>query len=557
MGVRGLFSLIDENKDVLLADFKLHDTRLIIDGSNLHHFIYNFYHVPSEYGGDYDNYANKCKTFFSTLRACKVEPYVVMDGGYNPDNRKWNTVVKRKASRRERAGLICEKGPEASDEHVLPILCDETFCHILRELQIPHVTCLYEANREIAVLANKWNCPVLSNDSDFFTFQLNRGFIPIRYGGIYYIDMKLRLYNTHTEQCTMLEPGTLPTEHEYLYISVKHYQYSRLIERVHGPREFLPIFATFSGNDYVDENILKDFYTAICRQYKDIPLNLRARARMTSVVHWSMGVQLVEDAVKYVLEYVADLPTGQKSEMRGAIRYSIDSFTNIADFTSMDVAKFFVSNTSDISKLDLGTLNDYITKTALPVWSSEMLRTCQMATFLQNVAVNHKVIFDCQIEHLAEPSTYVCSRYIRSVLYGLTTVFLRPKSKAAKVKTDNVVDSKGTRKSCIEESDRQQGDRMKIYIKPTTEVLYGFQSLKVPSLHNVPDITVEERQNIIFGALGLNSELTESVSDDPCSTFFIGVLRYWWTKADPKVTDNHLNAAVIGLILLHVVQLWE
>ncbi|WAR18560.1 ASTE1-like protein [Mya arenaria] len=509
MGVRGLFTLIDDNKGVLLTDFKLHDTRLIIDGSNLYHFLYNFYHVPEEYGGNYDNYANKCKTFFTTLRACKVEPYVVLDGGYDPDNRKWNTVVQRKTSRRERAGLICEKGPEATEEHVLPILCEETFRHVLRELQIPHVTCPYEADREIAVLANKWDCPVLSNDSDFFIFQLKRGVIPIQHGGTIYIDKKLRLHNTNTGQSTLLEPETIPTDQEY------------------------------------------DFYTAICRQYKDKPLNLRAKARMTSVVHWSMGINLEEDAVKYVLEHVADLLPGQKSELRGAIRYSIDSYTNIAEFATMDVAKFFVSNTSDLSILDLGRQIDYVTKHPLPAWCSQMLRTCEMATFLQNVAVNHRVIFDCQIEYLAEPSTYVCSRYIRSVLYGLTTSFIRPKSKDPKVQTNTVVDLKGTRKSCIEESDRQKGDRMKVYIKPTTEVFYGSQSLKVPSLQNVPDISVEERQNIMFGTLGLNAEITESLSADPCTTFLIGVLRVWWTNAEPKVTKNHLSAAIIGMILLH------
>ncbi|WAR18484.1 hypothetical protein MAR_000322 [Mya arenaria] len=172
-------------------------------------------------------------------------------------------------------------------------------------------------------------------------------------------------------------------------------------------------------------------------------------------------------------------------------------------------------------------------------------------SFLQNVAVNHRVIFDCHIERLAEPLTYVCSRYIRSVLYGLTTSFIRPKSKDPKVQTDNLEDLKGTRKSCIEESDRQKGDRMKVYIKPTTEVFYGSQSLKVPSLQNVPNMSVEERQNIMFGTLGLNAELIDTVSADPCTTYLIGVLRFWWTNAEPKVTENHLIAAIIGLILLH------
>lgn len=32
--------------------------------------------------------------------------------------------------------------------------------------------CPFEADREIACLALQWNCPVLTNDSDFYIFDL-------------------------------------------------------------------------------------------------------------------------------------------------------------------------------------------------------------------------------------------------------------------------------------------------------------------------------------------------------------------------------------------------
>ncbi|WAR18474.1 ASTE1-like protein, partial [Mya arenaria] len=215
MGVSGLFKVIDDSK--LLTDYDLHDTRLIIDGSNLYHFLYN---LPEEYGGNYDTYADTCKTFFATLKACKVEPYVVLDGGYDPDNQKWNTVVQRKESRIYNASKICKKGPdpikptvdmddgndpewntvlnrktykrardvlkrengtEVTKDHVWPILCEETFCHVLRELQIPHVKCPYEADREIAVLANMWKCPIEDMDEPS-TYNCSRNIRKVLYG---------------------------------------------------------------------------------------------------------------------------------------------------------------------------------------------------------------------------------------------------------------------------------------------------------------------------------------------------------------------------------------
>jgi hypothetical protein len=40
-----------------------------------------------------------------------------------------------------------------------------------------HASCLFESDREIAFLANKFDCPVLSADSDFCVFSLKVGCI--------------------------------------------------------------------------------------------------------------------------------------------------------------------------------------------------------------------------------------------------------------------------------------------------------------------------------------------------------------------------------------------
>ncbi|XP_052767012.1 protein asteroid homolog 1-like [Mya arenaria] len=528
MGVLGLSSLIYTNNNIF-EKIRLHDTRLIIDGSNLYHILYNN-HVPNEYGGNYDTYANTCKTFFRTLTKCKVDAYVVMDGGYDPDDRKWKTVLKRKASRIKSVGTICGRSPKETTDHVLPILCEETFYHVLRELQIPHVACPYEANREISVLANKWDCPVLSDDSDFFIFKLENGVIPIKG-----IDLTLRPLKTQTEQSALQESETSPTDQEDIYISVKCYRYSTLIKTINVPWKFLPILATFSGNDYVDPRNLEGFHEAIRWKHRNKELNLRAASpKLMSVVHWAMGIQSEEYAINYVLNHVENLAPVGKSKLRDALRNSIDSYTDIRNFATIDLVKFFDANTDDESRPDRGTLIDYVTKHPLPAWFSEMLRTCEMATFLQNVAVNHRVIFNCQIEHLANPSTYECSQHIRSVLYGLITQFKRPKYTRYERKTFLTND---IRKFCIEENDRLENEMMKVRIRPT--------------FRNVPGITGEENQKFIFGTLGLNSELVDSLTADPCTKFLIGVLRFWWTHADPKITENYLSSAVIGFISLH------
>src|SRR5690349_14175735 len=88
MGVTGLATLIQLNKDKLLEKTVLQDTKLIIDGNNLACFIYEELAIENEgqnscvlYGGNYHGFGQAVKKFFTVLGECNVEPIVIMDGG--------------------------------------------------------------------------------------------------------------------------------------------------------------------------------------------------------------------------------------------------------------------------------------------------------------------------------------------------------------------------------------------------------------------------------------------------------------------------------------------
>ncbi|CAG2204729.1 unnamed protein product [Mytilus edulis] len=68
-----------------------------------------------------------------------------------------------------------EKPPKHME--CFPVLAYESFTMVLKELNIPHLTCDGEADNQIAVLARQWNCPVISCDSDMYIFDLPGGFI--------------------------------------------------------------------------------------------------------------------------------------------------------------------------------------------------------------------------------------------------------------------------------------------------------------------------------------------------------------------------------------------
>ena len=52
-----------------------------------------------------------------------------------------------------------------------------------------------EADSEIAPLAAAWNCAVLGNDSDFFIFDIEGGYIPLSFFGWKSSPLKAKIYH--------------------------------------------------------------------------------------------------------------------------------------------------------------------------------------------------------------------------------------------------------------------------------------------------------------------------------------------------------------------------
>ena len=93
-----------------------------------------------------------------------------------------------------------------------------------------------EGDPDIASLAAKWNCPVISDDSDFFIFDLKAGYVPLKY--------------------FRWQSGTLEAK---LYTADTFCAHTKIEE------DLLPLFASLLGNDMVkyNENNLKDLYITL------------------------------------------------------------------------------------------------------------------------------------------------------------------------------------------------------------------------------------------------------------------------------------------------------
>lgn len=542
MGIRGLSTFVDDNKNIFLSDDKLHDTKVIIDGSNLFHFLYYHYKISHQFGGDYDHFARKCKRFFNILRECSITPFVVFDGGYDPDDRKLPTVLERMNDRRKKVGLICAKGRGC----VLPVLSYETFRHVLVELEVAHASCVYEADREIAVLAKRWKCPVLSNDSDFFIYKLEGGFVPLDY-----INMTLCLYNTEKDVASVLERNSTAGENEFIYLPVKYYNCERFLKQFSkkdNDEYVLPMLATVLGNDYVDYSVLYSFYQDLRAPKNPSKKTVRAKAssRMEAVLHWIDCTESEEGAFDLILDTVT------KEKRKGVeeiLRKSVKEYKDIDDFASFDLEGVLISGqrdrsvaleVSEVTELRLSELSDYYDR-KLPQWFVRQLRSCEMnGSFLQNACVNHRVIFNCQIEMLRETSSYACSRNLRSFIYG---IILSPLNQEES--------EKESRDNSVVEYDRHGKGTKKFYVQPLNE-LTGVT--EIPGLWKIPSLSEIDRKKLLYASFGINLESLDENLDEG-SKLLILVLSFWVKNAQPKVTESHLSALLICIMALHMKEL--
>lgn len=161
MGVKGLTTYIAKKAEQYLSPFELHDCNLVIDGDNLASQLFSRAQ-HSAFGGNYDEYYQAVLGFFSLLRKCNVTAYVLLDGGY--EERKMRTIKARLQTR------ICavKHVLPMTRKIIIPIMMREVFVDAVRAAGVQVMRCFFEADDEIAILARKLNCPVLSYDSDFY-----------------------------------------------------------------------------------------------------------------------------------------------------------------------------------------------------------------------------------------------------------------------------------------------------------------------------------------------------------------------------------------------------
>uniref|UniRef100_A0A668RY36 Asteroid domain-containing protein n=1 Tax=Oreochromis aureus TaxID=47969 RepID=A0A668RY36_OREAU len=315
--------------------------------------------LDQNHGGEYAAYESLIERFITALRTCEVDPYVVLDGGSDHTDKKLETVTQRAEQRIERAHRAAKDGGK---ENILPIMTKWVFRQTLTRLKVPVAQCFGEADREIAALADKWQCPVLSNDSDFYIFNLSAGLLPISY-------FQWQDVNGNGSKS---------------YIPCKRYYTSSFCIYFEIQRQLLPTFAALAGNDYVK---LQKF---IWSQFA--PVASKPQSRLEGLLCWLKDFEEPENALKAAVELMGGKSRKNKENMKKMLQ-----------------------------SLSVGMEEYKLPRSSLMEFFIHGLRVMQawLPGDTLDVLLLHRLSLSTPVDHKDLPSVNLTSRPLRQVMYGL------------------------------------------------------------------------------------------------------------------------------------------
>lgn len=193
--------------------------------------------------------------------------------------------------------------------------CFENF---LVELNVAHVSCVFEADREIAVLAKKWGCPVISNDSDFFIYALEGGFIPSDFlmgrpatsgeNGQKYIPVQFYNYLKFQDFC-LTKGFSFNLDKVYIFQCLRH-----------------------SWEMTTRKKLTEQFFTDHAILYN--PRRKFLSDQVAAILRWLTATINEEDAVNRVMRSV---DKERRGATRTCVQLSIHDYTDIGDFESFNL----------------------------------------------------------------------------------------------------------------------------------------------------------------------------------------------------------------------------
>uniref|UniRef100_A0A2K5I578 XPG N-terminal domain-containing protein n=1 Tax=Colobus angolensis palliatus TaxID=336983 RepID=A0A2K5I578_COLAP len=494
MGIRGLMSFVEDHSNEFFTDLKLRDTKIVIDGYALFHRLSFNSNLELRYGGDYDSFADIVQKFFESLFACNICPYVVLDGGCDISDKKLTTLKDRAREKIQMAHSLSVGG----SGYVCPLLIREVFIQVLIKLQVCFVQCFSEADRDIMTLANHWNCPVLSSDSDFCIFDLKTGFCPLN---------SFQWRNINTIKGTQ---NYIPAKCFSLDAFCHHFSNMN--------KALLPLFAVLCGNDHINLPIMETFLSKACLPLGATSPKGRRHHRILGLLNWLSHFANPTEALDNVLKY---LPKKDRENVKELLCCSMEEYQQ----SQVKLQDFFQCGTYVCpDALNLG----------LPEWVLVALAKGQLSPFISDALVLRRTILHTQVENMQQPNAHRISQPIRQIIYGLLLNASPHLDKTSR----NALPPQPLAFSEVE--------RINKNIK--TSIIDAVELAKDHSdLSKLTELSLRRRQMLLLETLKVKQTILEPI---PASLKLpIAVSCYWLQHTETKTKLHHLQSLLLAMLV--------
>ncbi|XP_031583215.2 protein asteroid homolog 1-like isoform X2 [Oreochromis aureus] len=365
MGVLKLEDLIDQIPS-LCEEVNIEKTGLIIDGAALYYSLYytSDPKLDQRCGGDYPGFKDEVCNFFKTLQDCEVTPYVFLDGGLGSGKREHFVSHLKKKLEKAKSVAETELGCSVQKRYrpnVLPPLVRDVFIEILKEKGIEFKQCLGEADPEIFFAANQKQWPVLSIDTDFCIYDVDKGFLHLKH-----FEWKSK------------KDGKIPA---------KLYTRSKFCEHFKLDPALMPVFASIAGNDY---SRLED----------------RGRFARESSSPGEYSIKRLDGMLNFLSKVNLDgLNDSQKRER--ALSEALNHVGKKENQTFKLAIQKYVQPEKKCFEL--------------PTWVSKKVERGELTTFVISVLDQKTMMLPALVEDFSQRSSYTAAYRIRQYFYGLLT----------------------------------------------------------------------------------------------------------------------------------------
>ena len=315
------------------------------------------------------------RQYFRQLLASGVTPIVVFDGGYDKNDQKLATVLRRRTEQTRNA-VACNPVTQGKLQ-VFPIFGRAVFQEVLEEVGVRLVQCSYEADHVIAQLAMAEDCPVISNDSDFFIFNVR--FISL-------------------DSLQLDSGGGGVSEGEG--VPCRMFDRARLLEHYSiASTELLHLLAALLGNDYIPPQVFEKIFLNIKLPKKSKDGSERHR-RIKGLLLYLAKERTVETALNRLLQFFQEK---EKGKLKERVLKSMALYSGGGD--------------CGVISHDFSTWEGR----PLPPWFSDEYHTSSLPAWLLGIAACRKYFLPTQVEIRSLPSCHLAALPLHQALVNLLT----------------------------------------------------------------------------------------------------------------------------------------